>query len=125
MVTVWARRDVISFWIGRTVSPKPSFNRVRDSLSIGTIVEVGRAGWVGILWEDGTYDGHWNRRELDDYQGSPNWEHRQSLLAEPKQHSKILETLRSIDKATLRRNGYAFEYMQQAMSRRSTELYVR
>jgi hypothetical protein len=108
-VTTWARRDVISFWLGRTVSAKHAHKQLQSPSLIGTIVEVGLAGWVTILWENGELNANWNRRELDDYQGPPNWDHRQILLQNPTAHDEILKKLRTLDRSRLRHNGSVIE----------------
>jgi len=63
----WARRDVIGFWLGRTVSAKLAFEKLQSPRLIETIVEVGIAGWMTVLWEDGLINSKWSRSELDDY----------------------------------------------------------
>jgi hypothetical protein len=101
----WARRDVVFHWLGRLVSPKRAYSSIVDPTRIGAITEVGPAGWVAIQWEDGSEDGKWNRKELDDYQGPHNWECRKMILATNGASERLVQMIRSLDKAALRRNG--------------------
>jgi hypothetical protein len=89
-----------------TVSAKRGYENLQSPEMIGTVVEVGPAGWVTVLWEDGSLNSKWNRLELDSYQGSPNWEHRQLLLKNPTARDEILKRLQNLDRSVLRRNGY-------------------
>lgn len=106
----WARRDVIGFWLGRTVSAKVGYKNLQSPWLIGTIVEVGPAGWVTILWEDGSINSNWNRSELDDYQGPPNSNHQDILLKTSTTYDEILKSLQGFDRSKLRRNGFALDF---------------
>ena len=87
------------------VSPKRSYHATADPNKIGVITEVGRVGWVGVLWEDGSEDGEWNRKELDDYQGPPNWECRSILVGGENAGERLLTVMKNLDKTKLLRNG--------------------
>lgn len=110
----WGRADVIEYWIGRTVSVKIKFKGYQDPFRIGTIVEVGPSGWVGVLWETGLVSGHWNRRELDNYQGEPYWKNRAHLLKNPTAYEDILLELRSFPRDRLQRYNFSIDYICRA-----------
>jgi len=110
-VIYWARRDVISHWLGRTVSVKMSYERYQSPHLLGTIVEVGPSGWVTVQWEDGSINANFNRKELDTYQGPLNWTHRELLIDEPTAYCKILKNLQEFDRSVLRRNGFPIDYV--------------
>jgi len=108
--TRWARRDVIGFWLGRTVSAKVGYKNLQSPWLIGTIVEVGSASWVAVLWRNGSINSNWNRSELDDYQGPPNSNYQDILLKTPTAYDEILGGLQGLDRSKLRRNGFALNF---------------
>jgi hypothetical protein len=106
----WARRDVIGFWLGRTVSAKVGYKNLQSPWLLGTIVEVGPAGWVAVLWENGSINSNWNRSELDDYQGPSNSNHQDVLLKTPTAYDEIVKNLQKVDRSQLRRNGFPIDF---------------
>ena len=111
LVGRWARRNVVEFWLGRTVSVKPKFAKAINPHQVGTVIEVGVFGWVGIAWETDAVDGNWNRRELDDYQAGHHSKHRSMLLGQSASLAEIAQNLRAWDKKGRRRNGAPLDYM--------------
>ena len=101
----WGRRDAIRRWLGRIVSAKKGYSNLQRPSVLGIVVEVGPAGWLTIVWEDGKINAKWHRTELELIHGPTNWDFSEILCHHPTAHGEILKMLQTMDRSRLWRNG--------------------
>jgi hypothetical protein len=115
----WGRRDAIGRWFGRIVSAKKGYSNIQSTSLLGIVVEVGPAGWLTIMWEDGNINARWNRIEVEILHGPPNWDNFEFLRHHPTAHDEILDRLRTMDRSRLWRDGTIINGLTKAASQGS------